>query len=58
MNFLLSANNHYLLPLSVCLTSILENHKDENINVYILQNDFDNENKILLNNLFKKYKQI
>ncbi len=57
MNFLLSANNHYLLPLSVCLTSILENHKDENINVYILQNDFDNENKILLNNLFKKYRQ-
>lgn len=57
MNFLLSANNHYLLPLSVCLTSILENHKKDSINVYVLQNDFDNENKILLNNLFKKYNQ-
>lgn len=55
MNFLLSANELYLLPLTVTLTSILENHRDEDLNIYIFQNDFTNESKEIISNLVKSY---
>lgn len=57
MNFLLSANNLYILPVTVCITSILENHKNEKVSVYIFQNDFTEKNKDTLNELGEKYQQ-
>ena len=57
MNFLLSANDNYIVPLTVCLTSILENHKEESLSIYILQSDFSEKNKKLLLDLSEKYKK-
>lgn len=55
MNFLLSANNHYIVPLTVCLTSILENHKDYDLNFYILQNDFPEKSRNIIKELARNY---
>ena len=57
MNFIFSANDNYVLPLTVCLTSILENHKSEKISVYIMQDDFKEKSRETLKNLFSKYNQ-
>lgn len=57
MNFLLSANELYILPLTVCVTSILENNKEEDVKIFVLQNDFTEKSLNLLNGLTKKYKQ-
>lgn len=57
MNFILSANELYILPLSVCITSILENHKDEDVKIFVLQNDFTGKSINSLNQLGIKYKQ-
>lgn len=57
MNFLFSANNNYIVPVIVSIISILENHKKQEINIYILESDFTEKSKNILLYLSEKYKK-
>ena len=57
MNILFTTNANYAMPLTVCLTSLFENNKHRDIDVYILHSPLleDQKNKML--GLAKSYGQ-
>lgn len=57
INILLTGDSNYALPLTVCLTSIFENNKDNRIEAYVLYSSFTEEQKNKLLNLAELYKQ-
>ncbi len=57
MNILFACDSHYAIPLTVCITSIFENNKDNNINIFVLYSTLTEEQKNILVDLAKKYNQ-
>lgn len=58
IKILFSCDTNYVMPLTVCITSILENNKENKIDIYILFSALTDNQKNILNNLAKKYGQI
>lgn len=56
MDIFLAANNAYAEQLCICLVSILNNNKTENIHFHILSSDFSEESKKVVQKIRKKYK--
>jgi len=57
MNILFSTDKNYFMPMVVSIVSILENNKDSNLNIYILSNFLEEDQKEVLVVLEKKYNQ-
>lgn len=57
MNILVSANDKYIMPLTVMLTSLLEHNKDTGITVYFLYSDVSAENLRILEDMIRSYGQ-
>ena len=58
MNIVYSSDDNYAQHTGVSIISLLENNKHFNeINIYIVDNDIKNENKIKLNNIANRYKR-
>ena len=57
LNILFSCNSGYAIPLTVSITSIFENHKEYPVAVYVLYSILTEEQKDILNNLAKSYRQ-
>lgn len=57
MNIALCTDENYSFPCGVCITSILENNKDEELNIYILTNGLKPRTIRKLEQLEAKYKQ-
>ncbi len=57
MNILLACDSGYVMPLSVCMTSIFENNKKNNICVYILHSKLLDAQKETLAGMAKSYQQ-
>lgn len=58
INIVVGVNRNYIKPMSVMLTSLLENNKNIKINFNIIQDDFTKKDKNELLNKFNKYKDI
>ena len=41
----LCTDNRYAMPCGVCVTSLFENNKDEEITVYVLEKGLTDDNK-------------
>ena len=57
MNIALCTDEKYAFPCGVCITSILENNKDEECNIYILTSGLTNKTTRKFNELSKCYNQ-
>lgn len=58
MHIFFAANNRYVKPLTVALSSLLRYaHEQDNINIYILTNDISLLNRWLIKSLVKKRRQ-
>jgi len=57
MNILFCCDTNYAMPLTVCITSIFENNKEEKINVYILYSSLSDIQKEKLISLSQSYNQ-
>jgi len=57
MHILFSCNSHYVMPLSVCLTSLLEHNTKNDIHVYLLHSDVTEAQQKIIKNLVEKYHQ-
>lgn len=57
MNILLCCNENYAIPLTVCMTSILENNRSTSINFYVFYSSLQEEQKNKVSDLVKKYGQ-
>ncbi len=57
MNIALCTDEKYSYPCGVCITSILENNKDEECNIYILTNYLSEKTLSKFHRLSEKYKQ-
>lgn len=55
MNICVTVNSRYVRYLYVMLVSLYENNIKENINLYVLQQDFTEDDKKLISSLSKKY---
>lgn len=53
MNILVSANDKYIMPLTVMLTSLLENNRNTGISVYFLYSDVSAENFRILEDMIQ-----
>ena len=53
----LCTDNRYAMPCGVCVTSLLENNKDEEITVYVLENELTDENRKKFDRLAADYGQ-
>ncbi len=53
----MSCDDNYAMPLTVCLTSLFENNKDEEFTVFIFHSGISSENNFNINQLAKKYSQ-
>lgn len=57
MDIVLCADNNYVPYCGITLLSLLKNNKEKNCNIHIIQPDFTEESKAILNELASKYKQ-
>ena len=58
MNIVYSCDDNYAQHTGVSIISLLENNKHfDEINIYIVDNDIKNENKIKLNDIANRYKR-
>ena len=57
MNILFSCDSHYVYPLSVCMTSVFENNKMNNVCVYLLHSGLSNTEEKVLLDLAAQYRQ-
>lgn len=57
MNIVLCADDNYVMACGVCITSIFENNKDINCNVYIFTEGFTTNNEKILYSIGRKYNQ-
>lgn len=57
INILFCCDTNYAMPLTVCITSIFENNKDEDIDIYILYSSLSNIQKNKLSLLSQTYNQ-
>lgn len=57
MNILFACDTNYVIPLTVCITSIFENNKDSNICVYVLYSTMTTKQKDVLRELATQYGQ-
>ena len=53
----LCTDNRYAMPCGVCVTSLLENNKDEEITVYVLEKELTDENRKKFDRLAADYGQ-
>ncbi|MGN1253093.1 MAG: glycosyltransferase [Prevotella sp.] len=53
----LCTDNRYAMPCGVCVTSLLENNKDEEITVYVLEKGLTDENRKKFDRLAADYGQ-
>lgn len=56
MDIFFAVNDAYAKQLCVCIVSILENNKNQNIHFHVLSRDFSEKSKKYVQNLRKKYK--
>lgn len=57
INILFSCDTNYAMPMTVCITSIFENNKENQVNIYVLYSSLSEQQKEILINLAEKYKQ-
>lgn len=57
MDIVLCADDNYAMPCGVCLTSLFENNRDVECNVYILTVGFSEATNALFTQLAEKYQQ-
>lgn len=57
MNISLCTDNNFVKPALVCITSIFETNKGENISVYILTDGISEKAKAMFSLLAKQYGQ-
>ena len=57
MNILFSCDTNYAMPLTVSITSIFENNKNNNVHIFVLYSSLTEKQKEILNNLAKSYNQ-
>lgn len=57
INILLTSDSHYALPLTVCLTSVFENNKNNQIEAYVLYSSLTEEQKNKILRLTESYNQ-
>lgn len=57
MEIVCSADNNYVMPTGIMLTSLFENNKDEVIRVHLLDGGLTSESKKNLDDIAKKYKK-
>lgn len=57
INILFSCDTNYAMPMTVCITSIFENNKENQVDVYILYSSLSTEQKNILINLAETYSQ-
>jgi lipopolysaccharide biosynthesis glycosyltransferase len=57
LNILFCCDTNYAMPLTVCVTSIFENNKDENIHIYVLYSSLSDVQKEKLHSLTQSYNQ-
>ena len=57
MDIVLCADDNYAMPCGVCLTSLFENNRDAECNVYILTVGFSETTNALFTQLAEKYQQ-
>lgn len=55
MEIVCSADNNYVMPTGIMLTSLFENNKDEVIRVHLLDGGLTSESKKNLDDIAKKY---
>jgi len=56
LNVCYAANNNYTMQVGVSIYSLLTNNKNlDEINIFILNNDFTQENTLLLNNMVESF---
>ena len=55
MNIAYSTDNNYVKYLGISMISLLENNRNLEINIYIIDNGINDKNKELLNNIAKNY---
>lgn len=53
----MSCDDNYVMPLTVCLTSLFENNKDSNFTVFIFHSGILPQNSAKIDELSKKYSQ-
>ena len=56
-NILFATDTNFVMPLAVCLTSLFENNKNRNIDVYVLHSQLVGEQENILISLAKSYGQ-
>ncbi|MFA6341137.1 MAG: glycosyltransferase family 8 protein [Candidatus Paceibacterota bacterium] len=57
MNILFTCDSNYVMPLSVCLTSLFENNAKNDISVYVLHSGFEGKDERSLADMASKYGQ-
>jgi lipopolysaccharide biosynthesis glycosyltransferase len=57
INILFSCDTNYAMPMTVCITSIFENNKENQVDIYILYSTLSDQQKEILTNLAQTYSQ-
>jgi lipopolysaccharide biosynthesis glycosyltransferase len=57
INILFSCDTNYAIPMTVCITSIFENNKENQIDIYILYSSLSEQQKKILIDLANQYNQ-
>ena len=57
MNIVVAANSKYMRYLYIMLSSLIENNRDEEINIFVMQRDFTDNDKTCIKELTEKYEK-